>query len=357
MALAVGSAIAEQPRSLDKVTRELGRIEQNLKQLHETRRKREQIINSAEKKLRRLDQQLTTLSTELSQLGKSVSVSEKKRARLQSREKQLSQRLDAQRRLLAEHLRGLQRHGRQARAAAMFSVASTGQYLRNQQYFSDYLRARQALVAKLGEESNELRRLRAELDRETERLAGLKQAVESKRQQLASSRQRQRRALAALTTQQTRDQEKVGELVRNRQALRKLMEQLRYQSEHSAVLKDTGFGRLKGKLGWPVQGKVRKSRLPGVTIETAANAPVRAVAGGRVVFADEMRGFGRLVIIDHGGGYMSLYGQNRRLAVKEGEEVVPGAVIATSGNAGQTGVYFEIRHKAAPLDPRQWCKR
>ncbi len=354
--LAAAAAHAEAPRSLDTVKQKLGEIEQNIQRLHETNRKRELVITDAGKKLKRLDRQLTTLSAELSRLKNAVGASEKKRASLQSRERRLSQRLDAQRRLMAEQFRSLQRHGHQARAATLFGVDSMGAWLRNRAYFDYYLRARQAQVADLTAQAKELHQVHTELERETRRLSKLKQAVENKRKQLASSQRQQKRALAALTRQQSRDREKVRQLARNRRALQKLMEKLRYQAEHASISKDTGFGRLKGKLGWPAKGKVRKSRLPGVTILTAANAPVHAVAGGRVVFADRMRGFGRLVIIDHGGGYMTLYGQNRRLSVSEGETIAPGAVIATSGDANADGIYFGIRHKAAPVDPRQWCR-
>ena len=93
----------------------------------------------------------------------------------------------------------------------------------------------------------------------------------------------------------------------------------------------------------------------------AANAgePVRAVAGGRVVYADWLRGFGNLLIIDHGEGYMSLYGYNETLLKRVGDEINGGDAVSTVGNSGggtESGLYFELRHQGKPFDPMAWIK-
>ncbi|MDD2788374.1 peptidoglycan DD-metalloendopeptidase family protein [Methanoculleus sp.] len=85
---------------------------------------------------------------------------------------------------------------------------------------------------------------------------------------------------------------------------------------------------------------------------------VRSIASGRVVFADWLRGFGNLLIVDHGEGYMSLYGNNQALLKRVGDDVKPGDTVASIGNSGgnpESGVYFELRHKSKPLDPLGWC--
>ncbi|WP_051304956.1 murein hydrolase activator EnvC family protein [Chitinilyticum litopenaei] len=127
------------------------------------------------------------------------------------------------------------------------------------------------------------------------------------------------------------------------------------------------FAGLKGKLRLPVQGSVvsrygsnrgEGGSWKGIFIRAGSGQPVRAVATGQVVFADWLRGFGNLLIIDHGGGYMTLYGANESLLRQVGETVNPGDTIATSGNSGgmgETGVYFEIRQNGRPLDPMSWA--
>ena len=96
----------------------------------------------------------------------------------------------------------------------------------------------------------------------------------------------------------------------------------------------------------------------GVVLRARAGLEVRAVAHGRVVFADWLRGFGQMIIIDHGAGYMSLYGYNQSLLLQPGEWVVSGDAIATVGDSGgqaKNGLYFEIRRSGKPLDPTRWC--
>lgn len=140
------------------------------------------------------------------------------------------------------------------------------------------------------------------------------------------------------------------------------------------AVEDTGphvaFGRLRGRLPWPVRGELahrfgsqrEDSALSwkGVFIRASSGAEVKAVAPGRVVFADWLRGFGNLMILDHGGGYMSLYGNNESLYSQVGDNVLAGQAVASVGNSGgnsETGLYFELRFQSRPLDPMNWVGR
>ena len=99
------------------------------------------------------------------------------------------------------------------------------------------------------------------------------------------------------------------------------------------------------------------STWKGLFIRAAAGSEVRAIAGGRVVFADWMRGFGNLLIVDHGGSYLSIYGNNESLLKQTGDTLRGGEVIATVGNSGgnpESGLYFELRYQGQPLDPLKW---
>jgi septal ring factor EnvC (AmiA/AmiB activator) len=130
------------------------------------------------------------------------------------------------------------------------------------------------------------------------------------------------------------------------------------------------FGDLRGKLRLPVRGELtgrfgtpRKSggvKLKGLFIRAAEGQPVRAIAAGQVVFADWMRGFGNLLIIDHGEGYLSVYANNETLLRQVGDVVAPGEPVATVGATGgnqQSGLYFELRHLGKPFDPLTWVDR
>lgn len=129
---------------------------------------------------------------------------------------------------------------------------------------------------------------------------------------------------------------------------------------------DGAFASLRGKLRAPVSGKLaarfgaKRGSGPswkGMFIKADEGAEVRAVAGGRVVFAKWMRGFGNLILVDHGNEYLSIYGNNQALLKREGDAVKGGEAIASAGNTGgneESGLYFEIRHKGAPIDPAGW---
>jgi septal ring factor EnvC (AmiA/AmiB activator) len=129
------------------------------------------------------------------------------------------------------------------------------------------------------------------------------------------------------------------------------------------------FLSLKGRLSLPVRGElVNRFGSPranggitwkGLFIRSASGEHVKAIAGGRVVFADWLRGFGNLMIIDHGGSYMSLYGNNETVSKKVGDSVQSGDTIATVGNSGgdpDSGLYFELRHQGKPFDPLNWVR-
>ena len=133
---------------------------------------------------------------------------------------------------------------------------------------------------------------------------------------------------------------------------------------------DEPFSRLKGKLAWPVQGRVAGDfgqprgagpvKWNGVLLEAPAGTPVRAVYHGRVAFADWLQGLGLLVIVDHGGGYMSLYGHNEALLKESGDWVEPGESIAQVGDTGgqaRPGLYFEIRLNGEPVNPNPWIAK
>jgi septal ring factor EnvC (AmiA/AmiB activator) len=127
------------------------------------------------------------------------------------------------------------------------------------------------------------------------------------------------------------------------------------------------FGELRGKLNLPVRGEITNRfgsaredtgvTWKGLFIKSAEGNEVKSIANGRVVFADWMRGFGNLMIIDHGDGYMSLYGNNQALLRKMGDTVKGGDTIASVGNSGgnsTSGLYYELRNRSKPFDPMSW---
>jgi septal ring factor EnvC (AmiA/AmiB activator) len=133
-----------------------------------------------------------------------------------------------------------------------------------------------------------------------------------------------------------------------------------------------GLNVIRGKIPWPVSGKIisffgknKSSQFKmvvdnsGIQINAAQGTPFRAVSGGTVRFADWFKGYGKLVILDHGGGYYSLYAQASELSVSEGQTVAAGQILGTVGDTGSlvgSSLYFEIRKNGVPQDPLHWLK-
>lgn len=168
--------------------------------------------------------------------------------------------------------------------------------------------------------------------------------------------------------------QKLQLLLQNKKALENTVAQLNQeiQEQHlsAAVLSHKRFALLRGKLSWPLLGHIRNGfgtpveqselKWDGVLINAHPNESVHAVASGTVIFAKGLAGYGLLVIINHGSGYMTLYGRNQSLSVKTGDRVAPGQVIATVGKSGgflHDALYFSIRHNGTALNPANWCER
>ncbi len=217
-----------------------------------------------------------------------------------------------------------------------------------------------------------LAKLEQEISEEEQRLQQLFAKEEVEKQQLELAGEKRERIIAALNLQlQSKAQELEG-LQANEKQLQSLLIEL--QDVLADIPLDpaanTPFSSRKGKLPWPATGRISASfgstrevgklRWDGVLIEAPEGREVRSVHYGRVAFADWLRGFGLLLIIDHGDGYMSLYGYNQSLFKETGEWVEAGEVIAQVGSSGgrsSTGVYFGIRHNGEPVDPKGWCKQ
>jgi septal ring factor EnvC (AmiA/AmiB activator) len=174
--------------------------------------------------------------------------------------------------------------------------------------------------------------------------------------------------LASLNAQFKEKDSKLKRLLEDEQRLAALVQQLQSELILEPIAKRP-FAELRGKLNWPVSGpmtvkfgskrNIGQLKWQGVVIASQAGTEVRAVSHGRVAFADWFRGFGLLLILDHGNGYMSLYGHNDSLFKEHGDWVEANEVIARVGRgSGQlgSGLYFEIRHNGKPINPTRWCK-
>lgn len=163
--------------------------------------------------------------------------------------------------------------------------------------------------------------------------------------------------------------QKLDQLITDKRRLELMLAELEKKSL-SRMTGSTNFGKLKGRMPWPTKGNILNNfgtqieqselRWTGILIKAAPGQPVRAVANGKVVFAKWLSGYGLLLIISHGDGYMTLYGRNQDLYKKEGDTVSQGELVASAGKSGGfqiPGLYFAIRHNVQPLDPLSWFSK
>lgn len=223
------------------------------------------------------------------------------------------------------------------------------------------------VMGKLEEKIKAQRGEISKLQRDEKRLSDLMQKLEriarQEAEKRAKAREAERKKKAERKTARKPDSSKPAPEEPTREETVATNEELPDADQDSGM-----FASLKGKLRLPAKGEVanrfgaprQESGLSwkGLFIRAAEGADVRAIARGQVVFADWLRGFGNLLIVDHGGGYMSLYGNNQALLKRVGDSVQAGDQVASIGNSGgnpESGVYFELRHKSKPLDPMGWC--
>ncbi len=291
---------------------------------------------------------------------------------LEAERRDLEKAVGVQRRRLAEQIRAAFTTGRQEYLKILLNQEDPAAVGRMLTYY-DYLnRARSERIQALLSTLERLEAVRTEIADETRRLDGLRSRQQDQRSRLEASRKERQSLVAALK----RDIRSKGERLEQMRANRKELEELitALAKALADIPPEAGnfqpFGKLRGQLKWPSEGRILAGfgsprgraglRWQGVLIDGSEGQPIKAVARGRVAFADWLRGYGLLVIVDHDDGYMTLYGHNESLFKETGDWVEAGEVIAALGSSGgyeQTALYFEIRHGGRPRDPVRWCRR
>jgi septal ring factor EnvC (AmiA/AmiB activator) len=272
----------------------------------------------------------------------------------------LEQKLSGQRDALADLLRAVYTLNRGTDLAMLLGdddIAKIDRALASSRYFQ---RDRVARIRALLGEVAQLDQIKASIETETVALQQQRDQRAARAAELEQARDAQQKLLADADAQLAQQKDKLASLQRDAEALDRLLKQLQnvFSDIPAQLGKNTPFAELRGKLPLPVAGTPRNGSgvlALGVVISARPGAEVHAVAYGRVAWADFMRGYGMLVIIDHGDGWMSLYGGNESAAVSAGDWVRPGQPIATvARNSEPGGAWFGLRHDGKPVDPHGW---
>lgn len=351
--------------------KQLTQLKARIEKLRHAIEVKENSKSSYSRQLRQIEKQIGALSQNIRNSSKQLKARQQSLRELQENKNHIAARIQGQNDQLAQQLHTAYTLGQQEQLKLFFSQENASVLQRNMTYYEYFSRYRLGLI-------DDAQRNIARLLENERKISSAKQALEQalsaqKRQKSELTRDKKKRQniVANLDKQLKKQGSHLSQLEENAQNLKQLIDSL------SDILTDIPappashqkFAKLKGKLAWPVKGKVKKLfgrpkppsnlRWQGVVIQAPTGNNVRAVSHGRVAFADWLRGMGNLIIIDHGNGYMSLYGHNQSLYKAAGEWVEPGDVIASIGNSGgqkTPGLYFEIRKKGKPQNPSRWCK-
>jgi septal ring factor EnvC (AmiA/AmiB activator) len=359
----VGSAAWAQPdeeRALEAVRQEIKAVEQRVARQTMQRAAELAVLREAELKV-------AAAAAELARIRERLREQRAERAELAAESKQAAERLDGERATLARQVRLSYMTGREELFKLLLSQETPATLGRMLVYYDYFNRARSVRISAVGAELAHLAALAVDSRRVEEELERLLAAQAREIEAQEAWRAERRRALERLETSIEAGGGEIETLKGEEERLTALVIELGELMAGFPEDAELPFASLKGRLAWPVEGGQSRRygqlrdggplRWNGVLLAADAGTPVRAVYRGRVAFSDWLPGLGLLIIVDHGDGYMSLYGHNEALLRESGEWVAPGDSIAQVGDSGgqaQTGLYFEIRHNGEPVDPGQW---
>jgi len=313
-------------------------------------------IQQSTQAIRALDLQLSELTRELAPLE-------------QEREQQLQQ-MQVDQQQLAEQVRDTYRLSRQSRLKLVFNQDDPAELGRMLAYYEHINRAQSRKILALRKTLASLEVIYRKIEVQLQEIAKAQQLIQQELHLQQQQRESRQEVLVQLQQQIGSNEARLKEFEQNRRDLEALLEKL--NDVLADIPSDLGqhlsVSAQKRQLPTPVKAKVRKAfgqqrsggmYWQGWVFDALPGSEVTAVAYGRVAFADWLRGYGLMIIIDHGEGFMSLYGYNESLLWEVGDWVEPGSVIATVGSnsAGEQGLYFELRKDGKALDPAGWLKR
>lgn len=394
--------IAQAAKDIAELKKQLSKIKQEKSSAEQALKKTETEIGELEKQVDDLQQQEKKTEQELDLLDK-------------QKKKLHSSRLEQQK-LIAIQARAAYQAGQQEPLRLLLNQQQPEKFSRNLIYYQYIGKARQQQINEFNETIRQITNISAQITEQKNNLAEQRASLLSKQESLKTLRQQRQQKVASLSQKQRKETQSLNTRQADQTALNKVLqtiettlarqaqeareaerkrqrliaEQQRQQAEQlldkqpqpvagkqpqspmvsTAITHNGGkFSTVRGKLPWPVNGRLiarfgsprgdTRSKWDGVLISSQAGTQVRAIHPGRVVFADWLRGAGLLVIVDHGDGYLSLYGHNQSILSRPGDMVQTGQAISTVGNTGgqdQAALYFAIRQKGKPADPTQWCR-
>lgn len=408
---------AQTQQQLDATRQDIAELKKMLGKLQEEKAGVQKDLKSTETDIGNLEKQVEALQKELKKTEGELERLDHEKKKLQSA------RVEQQRLIAIQARSAYQNNGREEYLKLLLNQQNPEKFARTLTYYDYLSQARLEQLRAFNETLRQLANVEQDIGRQQEQLLSQRADLDNRRQALVAERDKRQQVLAKLNSDmkardqklQSREQDQAdlskvlktieetlarqareAEEARQRALLARQEEEQRRKAQALAAAHDNApeeapkkarttlgpvvssdgasyggaFSAARGKLPWPVNGRLlarfgdargsdARAKWDGVMIGASAGTQVRAVHGGRVVFADWLRGAGLLVILDHGNGYLSLYGHNQSLLKSAGDIVKAGEAISTVGDSGgqdSAGLYFAIRQQGRPSDPAQWCR-
>jgi septal ring factor EnvC (AmiA/AmiB activator) len=350
---------------------ELKTLQAKISNLQETISEKQDNKSAFVRQLKKIEHSISHISRKISASKNKIVDTESELRQLRKLKKKSRNELSQQNLTLAQQVYLAYTIGQQEKIKLMFSQQDAGDLQRNLIYYQYFSNARVELIKRVQQDIDTLLKTEADINIIKQVLESSHKQLEEQEKDLKKSVLERKVIIASLDQQLKTQGGALSKLKVDAKALESLIssiEEILVESPEPRF-DDRPFAKMRGQLAWPVKGKVNRVfgrqkqwselRWQGVLIEAPVGSHVRAISGGRIAFADWLRGLGNIIIIDHGNSYLSLYGHNESLFMSAGEWVEAGDIISSVGSSGgqnKSSLYFEIRNKGKPQNPTTWCK-
>lgn len=360
-------AVPAKARQQAEQEQELEQVQQQIKTTERQLKRQQQQLAKAEQQLQQSDRALANASTQLQQTEQQLSQIEQRGTELNQQQQQLQTELQQQQSQLAAQLKSAYSLGQHDYTRMLLNQQDAGKLERALTYYQYFNRARVKQLAEINKTVLELELIEKQLAEQQKQLQTTLTEQQRQQQKLLAVKAEQQQAVSQLQQLLKEQGNQLSYLRQNESSLQNTIDQLRALAERSLEL--LGLTSNKGKLRWPLNGPLLHGfgesrqggmRSRGILIQGREGNPVQAIADGRVIYADWLKGYGWVIVLDHGEGFMSLYGHNQNILKQPGEQIIAGetiALVGMSGGQANAGLYFEIREKGDAVNPLSWLSK
>ena len=363
------ASLSDEQRVVKK--EELEKLRQRMGELRRAIEKKQEEKNSEAKLLQDIEVRIGERAYVLKKINRHLRKKKRELKKVKRQHNKTLSKLTNQRNILSEQIRSSYMIGQQEYLKLLLNQENPAAIGRTLTYYDYFHKARSHHIDEAVVTIKKLEGLTLQVKEKTNELKSARQQQRAEKQKLEDDFIDRNIAIKKIEQEIAKQGNRMNKFIADEEQLQELLKEIRniMPSMLTEIDKRETFGKRRGQLRWPVKGKVKRMfgrsrqaanlKWNGVLIPSKEGKDVKAVSHGRVAYADWLRGYGMLVIIDHGDGFMTLYGYNQALYKETGDWVEEGEVISTVGRSGgqkKSGLYFEVRVKGKPSNPTKWCK-